>query len=249
VFSVSVSRRSASRYAFRPRLWAVLLTALLAAVMVAAGCWQYNRGVQKQIMQLEHAQLGSQPAQELASDVSTPARGQLRHVQLRGRYQPDLTVLLDNQPQHDQPGVHVWTPMEMADGRRVIIDRGWLPMGQSPAQPPDGLQQISGNWRTLPQPGMRLGAEALSCATPRPSLVTYPDLAAVRCLFGDTTLNGVLELAPDAQGGFGREWAKSGANEIPPSRHFAYAAQWWLFAATLVVLFIKMNLKKRQNHD
>ncbi len=232
------------KFTFRPRLWAILLTLLLALGMVVAGCWQYGRGVQKQAMQLDRARSASGPAQALLDDVSAPARGQSRRVRLAGRYLPELSVLLDNQPHQGKAGVHAWTPLLLDDGRKLIVDRGWLPLGTVAAPAPAGHQQLEGQWKSLPQPGMRLGQNS-SCALPRPALVNYPDLAEVRCLFGDTTLDGLLELDAAAPGGFLRDWAQSGANEIPPARHFGYAAQWWLFAATLIALFIKINLKKK----
>ena len=236
---------STSAFTFRPAWWAVLLTLLLAGGMVAAGLWQYGRGVQKQALQADRSRSTAAAAQALSEDSSTPARGQSRRVRLQGRYLPELAVLLDNQPHQGKPGVHAWAAVELADGRRLIVDRGWLPLGAAVPPPPEGLQDIEGQWKSLPQPGMRLGAATSHCESPRPLLVNYPDLAAVRCLFGATVLDGLLELAGTMPGGFERDWAASGANEIPPSRHFGYAAQWWLFAATLIALFIKINLKKK----
>lgn len=238
----------ASSLSFRPKIWAVLLTLLLSAGMVTAGFWQYGRGLQKQAMQAERARSSAAAPQRFLGDVSAPARGQSRRVVLQGRYLPDLGVLLDNQPHQGKPGVHAWAPVLLADGRKLIVDRGWLPLGAPVPPPPTESLQIEGQWRDLPQPGMRLGKPATTCETPRPQLVNYPDLAMVRCLFGETTLDGLLELDAQAAGGFERDWAASGANEIPPARHFGYAVQWWLFAATLIALFIKINLKKRPDH-
>lgn len=232
-------------YTFRPRAWAVLLTLLLAAGMVTAGFWQYGRGAQKQALQALRLSAVSAPAQDLMTDSRLPPRGQSRRVSLQGQYLPDTAVLLDNQPSKGRPGMHAWIAVQLADGRRVIVDRGWLPISASAAAPPAGPQAIEGQWKAVPQPAMRLGPAITSCQTPRPQRVTYPDDAARRCLFGADTLNGLLELDAAMPGGFERDWAASGVNEIPPSRHYGYAAQWWLFAVTLLVLFIKIHLKKK----
>jgi len=232
-------------YTFHPKLWAVALVLLLSAGMVTAGFWQYGRGVHKRALQAERVTTTAAMAVPLLADTQPPPRGTVRKVTLEGRYLPALTVKLDNQPRQRAPGVHVWTPLQLADGRRVVVNRGWLPLSAGVTPPPEGLQQLQGDWRSLPQPGMLLAAKPQACASPRPESVNYPDLAEVRCLFGATTLDGMLELDAAAPGGFARDWAAAGSNEIPPARHFAYAAQWWLFAITLVVLFIKINLKKR----
>lgn len=240
---------SALTFTFRPQWWAVLLTLLMAGVMVTAGIWQYGRGVHKQAMQAQRASATAAPALALLDDVSAPPRGESRRVTAQGRYLADLSVLLDNQPSNRRPGVHAWTPFQLSDGRRLVVDRGWLPLGAALAAPPEGEQTIEGHWKQIPQPGMRLGQPADACVAPRPTLVNYPDLQQVRCLFGQTTLDGILELDANLPGGFERDWAAAGVNEVPPSRHFGYAAQWCLFAATLVALFIKINLKRKSAHD
>lgn len=234
-----------SAYTFRPRAWAVLLTLLLAAGMTTAGFWQYSRGQQKQALLDARKQEAQKPAQPLLDDLMPAARGTPRKVVVEGMYAPALTVQLDNQPYQQQPGVHIWTPLITLGGEHVIVDRGWLPLGAPVPPPPTGVQRIEGNWKRLPEPGMRLGDAASGCESPRPERVTYPDIAQVRCLFGRTTLDGLLELSADAEGGFTRDWAADGSNAVPPSRHYAYAAQWWLFAATLLALFVKINLRKK----
>lgn len=237
-------------YIFRPKLWAVVVIFLLAAGMVRAGCWQYGKGVQKQALQVARAEETAAAPQALLADVTPPAPGRVRRVFVEGQYAPELGLQLDNQPHQKQAGVHAWTPLVLASGERVIVDRGWLPLDAEVLPPPIGPQRIEGHWKRLPTPGMRLGSAMQGCPTPRPERVNYPEMAELRCLFGDTTLDGVLELDTQAPGGFVRDWAASGTNEIPPSRHFAYAAQWWLFATTLVALFIKINLRRQKvAHD
>ncbi len=240
---------ASNTYSFRPKAWAVLLTLLLTAVMVKAGVWQYGRGVQKLAMQAQRLQVASTAAVALLADVSLPPQGALRHVFVEGVYAPELTVQLDNQSHQQNPGVHAWTPLLLSSGQRLIVDRGWLPLAAVVTPPPSGTQRLEGNWRSLPAPGMRLGRRPQGCAEPRPVRVNYPDLVQMRCLFGASTLDGLLELSATIPGGFVRDWASAGANEIPASRHFTYAAQWWLFAITLVALSIKINLKKITRYD
>ncbi len=222
-----------------------MLTLVLAGGMVMAGLWQYGRGTQKQSMQARQSAAVRAEAMDLALDSTLPARGASRRVTVMGEYRPELSVLLDNQPLRGAPGVHAWAVLELPDGRRVVVDRGWLPLGAPVLPPPTGPQRVEGQWRMLPRAGLRLGAASSACETPRPLAVTYPDQAQIHCLFGNSTLDGLLELSATAAGGFARDWASSGVNEIPPSRHFGYAAQWWLFAVTLIALFIKIHLKKK----
>ncbi|TAJ51305.1 MAG: SURF1 family protein [Nevskiaceae bacterium] len=235
------------RLRFRPAWWALLGTLLLGGAMLALGYWQYGRGQTKQQLLDRHAAAAALVPVPLLADSGKPAVGEVRRVYIDGVYRSDLSVLLDNQSHHRRPGAHAWTPLQLADGSLVVVDRGWLPLDVASVPPaPTGPQRLEGYWRTLPQPGLRLGQAGAACApgaalAPR---VNYPDLAELRCRFGATTRDGLLELAPELPGGFVREWSPAGVDAIPPQRHYGYAAQWWAFAATLVGLFIKLNLKK-----
>lgn len=235
------------RLRLRPAWWAVLGTLLLGGAMLALGFWQYGRGQTKQRLLDRHAAAAAQAPVALLADSGKPATGEVRRVFVDGVYRSDLSVLLDNQSSHRRPGTHAWTPLQLADGSLVVVDRGWLPLDVERVPPaPAGPQRLEGYWRPLPQPGMRLGAGAAAC-TPGAALtarLNYPDLVELRCRLGPNTRDGLLELAPELPGGFVREWSPAGVDAIPPQRHYGYAAQWWAFAATLLGLFIKLNLKK-----
>lgn len=236
------------RFQFRPPWWALLGTVLLGGLLVSLGYWQYGRGQAKQVLLDERIRALQQPARELSGNPPLPPAGQVLRVRVQGTYEAERGVLLDNQSHQRQPGLHVWTPLRLDDGSLLIVDRGWRPLKSAtdPERPPAGPQTLEGYWRRLPQPGMRLGGSAAVCepGAPRPQRVNFPDEATARCLFGESLRPGLLELAPDAPGGFVRDWTPAGADAVPPQRHYAYAAQWWAFAATLVVLFIKLNLRK-----
>jgi surfeit locus 1 family protein len=48
-------------------------------------------------------------------------------------------------------------------------------------------------------------------------------------------------LDPTAADGYVRDWQPPG---LPPARHWAYAIQWWLFAATLAVLWSVASVRR-----
>jgi cytochrome oxidase assembly protein ShyY1 len=234
-----------SKISFQPPLWATLATALLCALMIWAGFWQRSRGLEKQAMITLQKTASAAPGVSIMQLPLSPAHGSRLPALAIGVYQPQQTLLLDNQSHHQLPGVHVLTALLLVDGSRVIVDRGWLPLGIAPTPPPAGEQSVSGLWRALPVPGMRLGnADAAPCLPLSPaSKINYPDMAQLRCQWGASTRDGLLELSPSAMGGFTREWTAD-AEAIPPMRHYAYAAQWWLFAVTLLILYIRLNLKR-----
>ena len=60
-------------------------------------------------------------------------------------WQPQGQIYLDNRVHQRQAGFHVLTPLQLADGRWLLVNRGWLPKqpGQLPqAAPPIGPVQL-----------------------------------------------------------------------------------------------------------
>jgi surfeit locus 1 family protein len=99
---------------------------------------------------------------------------------------------------------------------------------------------LRGVWQPLPRPGLRLAQD--DCDRSHwPRVVQYPRFEELRCLLGEDLVEGLLWLNPGEPHGFRREWV---SNEFPPERHYGYALQWFALAATLLVLFIVVNLHK-----
>jgi surfeit locus 1 family protein len=244
-----------SRWSFRPPLWSVFGTAAGCALMLYLGQWQVHRGQAKSGLDLQYAAAARQAPVEL-NTVSTPPPGlTAQAVSLRGEYLGERQLLLDDQVHGDTPGYDVWTPLRLAGGGLVMINRGWIPPGidrrHLPAVPaPAGPVRLRGLWRSLPAPGLRLASGCVPGQAPAdwPRLVLYPTAADLACFYGEALLPGEVLLDPEAPDGYVREW-RLATPGFPPARHYAYAAQWFAFSLTLLVLFIKLNLKRRPQNQ
>jgi surfeit locus 1 family protein len=237
------------RYRFKPPLWSWFALFPALALLTALGSWQMQRGIYKTRMQAVMDASVLQPVQPLTRDTQPADEAQAPHLQAHGRYLIDHQLLLDNQGNDGRPGYHVWTPLQLDDGSLLMVDRGWVAEDGDRSQLPaiavdDSARSVAGLWRPLPRPGMRLAADA--CAgTNWPRVVQYPVADDLRCLYADrgvAPLAGLLLLDPAEADGYVRDWRINAA--IPPQRHYAYAAQWYAFAATLLFLFVKLNLRR-----
>ncbi len=88
---------------------------------------------------------------------------EFRRVQLTGEYQPEHEVLIRSQVHQGVAGFHVITPLLTEDGRAVLVNRGWVPLGldQVPvaeALPPEGQVTVEG-WVRPTQHRPALGPE------------------------------------------------------------------------------------------
>lgn len=235
-------------WTFRPRAWAVIGTAFGVAVTVWLGSWQLRRGHAREALDAQYAAARQAEPIELDHDTATRPNAQAIAARATGRYL-GRQLLLDNQVNAQLPGYQVLTPLELADGALVLVNRGWVPQNPDrrvlpPAPVPEGVVNVRGLWRDLPQPALRL--ETANCSgSGWPRVVEYPTTADLACLFPEQSVApGMLLLAPEAEHGFVRNWSQADAR-FPPSRHYGYAAQWFAFGATLLVIFFKLNLKRR----
>jgi surfeit locus 1 family protein len=238
-----------SSWSFKPPWWAIVLVMILIPVMIALGFWQLERGRSKAELQARYFDAAQGTPQALTAD-SVADTLMIERATVRGRYDPQRQLLLDNQSHRGRPGYHVLTTLQTADGGIILVDRGWIPLPATAApeavamMPAEGEQQVEGYWRSLPVPGMRLASD--NCAqTPWPRLVQYPSIADLRCIYGERMADGLLLLDPAAAGGYVREWQQ--APELSPDKNYGYAVQWFAFALTLLIIFIKLNL--RRTHD
>lgn len=232
-----------TRRNFRPAWWALIVVPLLCAGMVALGIWQLERGFAKQAILDRYAHADRQSATVISSAMVAQSDQITRGV-VQGHYDGTHQLLLDNQSHDGQPGYRVWTPLKQDDGSVVIVDRGWIPhraaQHEALLAAPETAVAVTGFWRTLPVPGMRLAAD--NCAVrPWPRTVEFPTVDDLRCLYGDHVAAGVLLMDAQEPGGYVRQWQTT--PELNPAMHYGYAGQWFAFTLTLLVISIKMSFR------
>lgn len=129
---------------------ALVLLALVGGACVILGFWQLERAQQRQAIAAD-IQSGRQAA-PVNLNASTAQQGQFKNwtpALAQGRWRGEFSVLLDNRNLAGRPGLWLATPLEMEDGRAVLVLRGWLarPIGDQRApivDTPRQLQNIQG---------------------------------------------------------------------------------------------------------
>jgi surfeit locus 1 family protein len=232
---------------FAPRWHWVLLTLLALPLFVSLGVWQWQRGQARQAQWNEFASSDT-PARDVpASALTTQPR--YTRVSVHGSFDGTRQFLLDNMSHRGAPGYHVLTVMQLADGSRLLVNRGWLPFSGYREQLPDvaldpaarGDLTLTGRIGALPVAGLRSGQAAPASEGGWPRVTSFPTLEQLEAAYGATLLPVVLLLDPGTGPGYLRDWQPAG---LPPQRHIGYAVQWWSFAVLLVGLFIGLNLKR-----
>ncbi|MBK1712220.1 SURF1 family cytochrome oxidase biogenesis protein [Rubrivivax gelatinosus] len=223
--------------------WLLLAaTFLVVALCTRLGVWQLDRAAAKEAL---HAALASRgalpplPAGQLATTDQAATAQHYRATVLAGRWLGGHTVYLDNRQVDGRPGFFVFTPLLLADGSAVAVQRGWLPrdfVERTRVQAPPlaaGEVQIAG--RVAPPPS-RLFAFGADPAGSR--IRQNLDLAAWSAEIG-RPLRPLSLLQQD-----GAQTPADGLRRTLPqietdvSRHHGYAAQWFAFAALAALLYV-----------
>ncbi len=115
---------------FRPRLWPSLTTALALAILVAMGGWQLERLEWKRALIADVGTRMAGPARALPPPPVDAAALRYRPIRLQGRFRHDRELYLEARTYKGRAGLHLVTPLELDDGRVVLVDRGWVPPGR-----------------------------------------------------------------------------------------------------------------------
>ena len=231
---------------FRPSLLPTVIVVLMLGVLLSLGTWQIDRGQQKQQLIDRYQRAPSMPVMTL-DDIGTDwQQSRYRRLVLKGRYDSDFQVLLENQIQGNRSGYMVLTPLYIADSDQVVlVNRGWLPRQDAQAGLPDvavmeEIREVVGLINLPPEVGMRIGSLDDS-ASGWPKAVPYIDTDWISLQLGKRIMPWVVLLAADQADGYARSWEPS--VRMSPEKHQGYAFQWYSLAAVLVFLFVVGSLR------
>lgn len=222
-----------------------LLTLAAVVLFVRLGFWQWHRAQEKMAQQGQF-DAGSSSVSDLGARA-TDALARYTQVRLLGAYDVQHQFLLDNISHHAMPGYEVLTPLNLQDGRTVMVNRGWVPLTRSRSQlpqiafDPGPLQTITGRLDQLPVVGIALGHLAPDSSAQWPKLTSFPTMSDLSRVLQRPLEARQLLLGPGEPFGFVREWQLTG---FGPGRHLSYAVQWWGFAALALVLYGILNRRR-----
>ena len=230
---------------FAPSWFFTALTVLLCIAFFYLGRWQWNRGELRQA-EYDRFAAGTEAVVPLGSrDVNQVPRFQ--RVSVAGHLDAGRQFLLDNRSNQGRPGYEVLTPLQRADGRVLMVDRGWVPFsGRRSNLPnvalaaPDSVTVV-GRVDNLPVAGLASGRAAPDPKAPWPKITAFPSMAQLSTALGVPLEPQIILLDPKEANGYVRDWHPPG---MEPIRHWSYAVQWWSFAVLLFVLWVIMSLRK-----
>jgi len=237
---------------FAPPLWATLLYLVVLVAMLLLGRWQLLRADEKieLIERAEVARLADPvPAARLDAAAAEQAGIGYARVAAHGRWLPSRQFLWDNRAHGGRAGVEVITPLQLDDGRLLLVNRGWLPLSTRRERLPDvSLDDIAepvslGGLMSRPSRGFAQG-EAFVADAPWPRYLQYFDYAAMAAALRADVLPAVLQPGagdPDARWRLTSNWQPAASG---PEKHYSYAVQWFAMAIALTIIFGVVNRRR-----
>lgn len=238
------ARRREATFTPRPIVWPGLWALVGCCILVALGMWQLHRLAWKEALLARMAErIGAAPVplpSEAAWRNLAPDDYEYRRVAVTGVFEHENSALVFR-PQAigpakgAGPGYLVLTPLRLASGAHVIVDRGFVPLAMRGSATRAG--QAAGEVRVT---GLMRGPEPRNLFTPadNPGRAQWStrDPATIAAHF-KLDRPAPFSIDADATTAPG-EWPAGGQTLIDmPNNHFAYALTWFGLAATLAGVF------------
>ena len=239
------------RWNFTPNLLPGVASLVVIVLFVRLGVWQLQRADAVRAQEsaiMAQAQLPPLDLNRAATSPEDWDAQRWRQATVRGRWQNQAQILLDNQPADGRVGYFVFTLLRLEDcDCAQLVNRGWIEADPDRTNLPDiriapDAVTLHGTLAPLPPSGVGVHADAERLPAGLLRLQRL-DLAAIPLPPGIRLLPLVLQLDATANDGFQRKWRRP---DLRAERHVAYAVQWFLFAVIAAGLYLGLNLKRRQ---
>ncbi|XAS69182.1 SURF1 family protein [Micrococcaceae bacterium Sec5.7] len=223
----------------------LLLAAIFAAACVSLGRWQMDRRAET-LAEINRVTSNYSAAPLSFTEVRDeftqldPAR-EWTQVEVKGVYDVSGQRVVRNRPLNGQPGYEVVVPFRLHTGETVVIDRGWLPIGNNNPGRPDVIPgPPAGDVTAVVR--LKPGEPQLERGAPEGQLASI-DLPAYAAELGYPVLTGA----------YGRLASESPAVADLPvpfpmpateeGTHLSYSLQWFAFG---VLMFVGFGYAARQ---
>jgi surfeit locus 1 family protein len=230
-------------YEFRPRLLPTLATLCMMAITLSAGRWQLNRVTEKEALQSLFQQTKQLAAVNLARPIVDVNELRYRPIIAEGHFLPDKQIYIDNREHEGRSGYHVITPLAL-DGSSavVLVNRGWIERGRDYSVAPS-IQVPGGRVRVLGQ-GSVPSKKFLELSDQAITGKVWQNLTFERtnAALGLKVLPIIILQQNDKTSGL---IAVVEQPDFKIDMHRGYAFQWFALTATLLVIYVVVNSKRK----
>tara|TARA_B100000029_G_scaffold516241_1_gene627918 strand:+ start:155 stop:931 length:777 start_codon:yes stop_codon:yes gene_type:complete len=225
--------------------WLIAACVGITAITCAnLGLWQLDRAaakVEEQRVLEAELRINAGTIEDIPGGHLHPANPEMRnrHVQLKGEYLNDRTILILAEFFDDQIGYGVVTPFRLdSNGNLVLVHRGWTTAMLPPDMPPvlrpvDGLVEVSAQIFVPPE-NARVFASQID-PSEWPIRMRSLEIDVISDILGEPIFPFEVRITAGQPGTLVRHWP---AVNPDINQNLSYAIQWFSFG--LIIIFIAL---------
>ncbi|MCW9048229.1 MAG: SURF1 family protein [Gammaproteobacteria bacterium] len=232
------------QYQFKATLIPSLITVALLYIMISLGFWQLDRAEYKaNIQSLIESKQGTATI-SLDSIEKQEENWLYQPVFVSGKFDLQHQIYLDNQVNNMLAGYSVFTPLKISDDLAILVNRGWLPVGNSRANLPDisvtsEMLRIDGLLSHAPSKTLLL-SDNVNSYLQWPAVLQYVDIIEIEKQLEYKLLPMIIIMDQSTQTKLQPLPVKI---NMRSEKHTAYAFQWFGLSLTLLIIYIVVNTK------
>ena len=215
---------------FAPKFWPTTIFLLLFVTLIGLGAWQVERLQWKEnLISTIAARMHEAPTDVQNIPLS---EADYRPATASGTFRHDQSIYLHAiERETGEGGYHVLTPLTLADGKTLFVDRGFVPFASREKKDyaqPAGTVTITGILRIPTHPMMQ--PENI----PETGEYYWADITSLAAHFNLTAPMPFI-LAADSTGD---AVPRGGQTQVEiPNDHRGYAITWFMLAGALLVIY------------
>lgn len=239
----------------RRRVAAAICALLGIAVLLGLGTWQILRLEQKEAqIAARQTRLAQEPLEALPEAVTAKLADRLdfRPARLFGQFLPEIEFQLGSQTYGRKVGRHIIVPFRLADGRVLLVNRGWVPEdlqdpGTRPESRPKASAAVTGLLRAAP-------LRKPSGFTPENDVAgNFWHWLDTQAMLREAGVQaGIAAVYLQATAAAGEDAETALPRPLPPdvslrNSHLEYALTWYALALVLAIIalvFLRQNRRK-----
>jgi surfeit locus 1 family protein len=251
--SIIEFKLGSKHYHFSPRPLATLATVIVFPLLLVLGFWQLHRAdIKREVLELYQTNSAHPPAITYTK-ITEPFPKQFQRVSVRGHFIPSQQILLDNRFHEHQVGYQVITPFKLEESNTYLfINRGWIPRSRSRTiiptfeTPPEKQIITLSGYASYPKESNFLVGPNLETPKPGTAIVQSVQIDQLSEIVQHPAYPFILLLDEQQNHGFTRSWTPV---TMGPDTHLGYAVQWFALAASLVIIYVAVNLRSEKARD
>jgi surfeit locus 1 family protein len=239
-------------YIFKFKLIPTLIFAITFCGFIVLGFWQIDRADQKNVLNSNYTDRQQEAIIVLDKNNVIDEKSSLlwRKVEFEGSFLNKQNIILDNQIFNQIAGFNIITPFKIkGSDSLVLINRGWHPNLKNRETLPiineiSGERLLQGHIASFPVSGIKLGKNNIETLNSQIFRFQRLDAAELNYFFSAKMMPYMIYLDPIID----KELYGNFKLPAPDSqKNYGYAFQWFAFAITLLIIFIRLSMKRKSN--